>query len=98
MAAKLTMSDEPPAETNGKVIPVTGTTLTTTPMLMRAWKVIQAVIPAAIRPPNVSGARSAVRTPAQARATNSAMTTRPPTIPSSCATCEKMKSLKSFGT
>ena len=63
-AARLTVRDEPPAETNGSVMPVTGTTATTTPMLMSAWKHIQAVIPAAIKPPNVSGARMAVRMPA----------------------------------
>jgi hypothetical protein len=36
-AARLTMSDEPPAETNGSVIPVTGSSVTTTPMLTNAW-------------------------------------------------------------
>jgi len=54
----------PPAETNGSVIPVTGTIATTTPMLINAWKHIQAVMPAATRPPKVSGARMAVRMPA----------------------------------
>jgi hypothetical protein len=63
-AAKLTVNDEPPADTNGSVMPVTGTTVTTTPTLIRAWKHIHAVIPAAINPPKVSGARSAVRKPA----------------------------------
>lgn len=63
-AAKLTTSDEPPAETNGSVIPVTGITASTTPMLMSAWKAIQAVIPAASSPPKVSGACSAVLMPA----------------------------------
>lgn len=64
IAAKLTTSDEPPWETNGSVIPVTGTTATTTPTLISAWKHIQAVIPAAISPPKVSGAWIAVRMPA----------------------------------
>ncbi len=63
-AAKLMSSDEPPSETNGSVIPVTGTIARTTAMLMSAWRQIQVVIPAARRPPNVSGARSAVRMPA----------------------------------
>jgi hypothetical protein len=31
------MSDEPPAETNGSVIPVTGSSVTTTPMFTNAW-------------------------------------------------------------
>jgi hypothetical protein len=35
-AAKLMMSDEPPALMNGSVMPVIGTSVTTTPMLMNA--------------------------------------------------------------
>ena len=56
-------SDEPPALTNGSVMPVTGRSATTTPMLMNAWTQIQAVIPAARSAPNVSGAPSAIRMP-----------------------------------
>jgi hypothetical protein len=63
-AAKLTSSDEPPALMNGSVMPVTGSSATTTAMLMNAWKHSHAVIPAASSAPNVSGARSAVRMPA----------------------------------
>lgn len=63
-AAKLMMSDEPPALMNGSVIPVTGSSATTTAMLMNAWSTSQAVIPAATSAPNVSGAPSAVRIPA----------------------------------
>ena len=62
-AAKLMTSDEPPAETNGSGMPVTGTSPTTTAMLMKAWMQIQAVIPAASSAPNVSGAPSDVRMP-----------------------------------
>ena len=62
-AAKLTMSDEPPSLTNGSVMPVMGSRLTTTAMLMKAWKTSQAVMPMAIRPPKVSGALSAMRLP-----------------------------------
>ena len=62
-AAKLMMSDDPPALMNGSVMPVTGRSETTTPMLMNAWTEIQAVTPAARRAPNVSGAASAVLTP-----------------------------------
>jgi hypothetical protein len=57
------MSDEPPALMNGRVIPVTGKSATTTPMLMKAWTQNQAVIPAARSAPNVSGARIATRVP-----------------------------------
>lgn len=63
-AAKLTTSEVPPALTNGRVMPVTGSSATTTPMLMNAWKHSQIVIPAASSAPNVSGARRAVRMPA----------------------------------
>ena len=49
---------------NGSVIPVTGSSATTTAMLMNAWKHSQPVMPMAISAPNVSGARRAVRTPA----------------------------------
>jgi hypothetical protein len=62
-AAKLMISDEPPAETNGSGMPVTGMSPTTTPMLMNAWRQIQAVTPAATSAPNVSGAPSEVRMP-----------------------------------
>ena len=63
-AAKLIVSDDPPALMNGSVMPVTGTSATTTAMLMKAWMHSQAVMPAASSAPNVSGARIAVRMPA----------------------------------
>ena len=62
-AAKLTTRDEPPALTKGSVMPVIGTSTTTTPMLMNAWKTSQAVMPRASRAPNVSGALSATLMP-----------------------------------
>ena len=62
-AAKLMMSDEPPALMKGSVMPVTGSRATTTAMFTKAWKPRPAVIPAASRPPNVSGAVSETRTP-----------------------------------
>lgn len=57
------MSEDPPALTNGSVIPVIGRSATTTPMFTNACTVSQAVIPVASRPPNVSGAESATRIP-----------------------------------
>ena len=77
---------------------MTGTSARTTLILMIAWNEIQAVIPAASNPPKVSGARMAVRIPAQAKAANSPITTRPPIKPNSWPMTEKTKSLKSFGT
>ena len=62
----------------GSGMPVMGMRLTTTAMLMKAWKVSQAVMPSAISPPKVSGAFMATRIPRQARMRKSAMTSRPP--------------------
>ena len=41
IAAKLMTSDEPPADTKGSGMPVTGISPTTTAMLMNAWMQIQ---------------------------------------------------------
>ena len=62
-AAKLTTSDEPPALTKGSVMPVMGSRLTTTAMLMKACTSNQPVMPVASRPPKVSGALRAMRRP-----------------------------------
>lgn len=48
---------------NGRVMPVTGNSATTTPMLMKAWMQIQEVMPAANSAPKVSGAARAILTP-----------------------------------
>ena len=63
MAAKETSSDDPPALRKGSVMPVIGSSTTTTPMLMNACSVSQPVMPAASSAPNVSGAESAMRRP-----------------------------------
>ena len=57
------ISDDPPAEMNGSVMPVIGSSATTTPMLMKACTHNHVVMPAASSAPNVSGAASAVRMP-----------------------------------
>ena len=98
IAAKLMISDEPPALRNGSVMPVIGTSVTTTAMLMNAWMHSQPVMPAARSAPNVSGAASATRAPEYARAANSAMTTTAPMSPNSWPISAKMKSLKALGT
>ena len=89
-AAKLMISDEPPAETNGSGMPVTGIRPTTTPMLMNAWMQIQAVTPAARSAPNVSGAPSDVRIPRYPKARNRMITRPPPRSPNSSPTIAKM--------
>ena len=45
MAINDTTSEEPPYETNGKVIPVTGNNPTTTDKLIIAWTPINETIP-----------------------------------------------------
>ena len=82
---------------NGRVIPVTGSNATTTAMLMNAWRQSQAVMPAASRAPNVSGARIAVRIPARARTRNRVITAAAPTNPNSSPMIAKMKSFQAFG-
>ena len=57
------ISDDPPALMKGSVMPVIGTSATTTARLMNACTVSQVVIPAASSAPNVSGAASATRMP-----------------------------------
>jgi len=84
------MSDEPPAETNGNVIPVTGSSATTTPMLTKAWTHRYAVIPAASSAPNVSGAASEIRIPRQASSVNPITTRLAPTKPNSWPITAKM--------
>ena len=90
IAARLMVSDEPPALMNGRVMPVTGISATTTPMLMNAWMLSQAVIPAASSAPNVSGAASATRIPEYASTTNRPMTIAAPTSPNSSPMIAKM--------
>ena len=89
MAAKLTTRDVPPELTNGSVMPVTGSRLTTTPMLMNAWNAIHAVMPTASSPPNVSGAAREMRSPRYAKNRNSPITATAPTNPSSWPTIAK---------
>ena len=55
---------EPPYETNGSGIPVSGASPTTAATLIAAWQQIIAVIPAASRFPNGSRQPIAVRSPA----------------------------------
>jgi hypothetical protein len=96
-AARLIVSDEPPALMKGSVMPVIGSSETTTPTLMMAWTVIQVVIPAASSPPNVSGAARATRNPSYARSAKSPITTSPPRSPNSSPMIAKMKSFEAFG-
>ena len=92
-ATRLTHSDEPPYEMNGSVIPVIGTRLVTTAMFNQAWKASHAVIPVASSAPAVSGARSAMRMPLNARNRNKKTTLSVPRSPSSLPRTAKMESV-----
>ena len=87
------MSDEPPALMNGSVMPVIGSSATTTPMLMNAWRHSQAGDAGGQqRPERVRGAPARRGCP-YASSRNSAMTTTAPMSPNSWPTSAKMKSL-----
>ena len=60
---------EPPEETSGSVIPVSGAIPSTAAMLMNACPQTSTVSPAASRFPNGSRHASAMRSPAYANAT-----------------------------
>ena len=74
-AASSTSSDEPPYETNGSGIPVSGAIPSTAARLTAACPQTSVVTPAASRLPNGSRQRSATRKPAQAKTANAAITT-----------------------
>ena len=59
----MVIRDEPPELMNGRVIPVNGTELVRTPMLIRAWKAMTQVTPIASSRPSGSGAYQAMRVP-----------------------------------
>ena len=66
--ASITTRLEPPYETNGSGIPVSGASPTAAAMLIAACPQTSAVIPAASRFPNGSRQRIASRRPAYAKA------------------------------
>jgi hypothetical protein len=59
----LVIRDEPPELMNGRVIPVKGRELVSTPMLTKAWITMAQVAPVASRRPNWSGAYQAMCSP-----------------------------------
>lgn len=96
-ATRLTQSEEPPYEMNGSVMPVMGTRLATTAMFSQDWKASHAVIPVARSAPAVSGARSAMRMPLNARSRNSTTTASVPRSPSSLPSTAKIESVYAAG-
>ena len=97
-AVRLIVSDDPPALMNGSVMPVIGTSATTTPMLMNAWTHSQVVMPAASSAAERVGRRergpdALVGDDDEQRRSTSA----PPMRPNSSPMMAKMKSLQAFG-
>ena len=92
-ATRLTQSDDPPYEMNGRVIPVIGTRLATTAMFSQAWNASHAVTPVASSAPAVSGARSAIRMPLNARNRKRKTTLSVPRSPSSFPRTAKIESV-----
>ena len=93
MAMSPTQSELPPYEIKGRVMPVIGTRLATTAMLTHAWKQSHIVMPVASNAPVASCARSAMRTPRNARARKSRTMTSAPARPSSSPSTAKMESV-----
>ena len=91
------MSDEPPADTNGRGLPVVGTRPMTQPMFRNAWNTSMMVtLPATMRSLGVAAAL-AMRMPANRMQQNSAMTTNAPSMPNSSPMMENTKSVSASG-
>ena len=97
MPASATTRLEPPYETNGSVMPVTGATPSTAARLVAAWAPMSTVRPAASSEPKRSGQLMAMRMPAQQKTPNAVMTPRVPTRPSSSPTIAKIMSVCASG-
>ena len=87
----------PPYETNGSVIPVSGTTRRTPPTMMKACSANPNVRPAASSFEKPSCACSATRMPRTTKTMNTSSSAAAPIRPSSCAIAEKMKSVRRYG-
>ena len=91
------MSDEPPYETNGSGIPVSGAIPSTANRLTAACPQTRVVSPAASRFPKGSRQFRAIRNPAQAKTANAAITAVVPIRPSSSPTIAKIMSVCASG-
>ena len=88
---------EPPYETNGSVIPVSGISRRIPPRMMNDCTAKPKVRPAASSFEKPSEASSAVRKPRTTKTMYSSSSAAAPTSPSSCAIAAKMKSVFSSG-
>jgi len=92
-----THREEPPYEMKGRVMPVIGMRLATTAMFTHAWNASHTVMPVARIAPVASCARSAIRTPRNARTKNSRITVAVPMSPSSSPSTAKIESVYGAG-
>ena len=91
------ISEEPPDDTNGRGLPVVGTSPMTQPMFKNAWNTIMMVqLPATMEPKREFEAR-AMRRPANSSAKKSTMTSNAPIMPSSSPMMENTKSVSASG-
>ncbi len=88
---------EPPYETNGSGIPVSGATPSTAARFTAAWPQTSDVSPAASRFPKGSRQRSATQKPAYAKAPKAAITAVVPISPSSSPMIAKIMSVCGSG-
>ena len=88
---------EPPYETNGSVIPVTGASPSTAARFVAAWAPMSTVRPVASSEPKRSGHIAAIRSPAQQNAAKAEITPAVPMSPSSSPMTAKIMSLCASG-
>ena len=96
-SAKLATSDDPPYETNGSVMPVSGMTRVTPPMMRNVWKPRMVAMPAAKSFANGRVASTAIRYALPINSMNATSTPIVPTRPSSSPIAENTKSVAAFG-
>ena len=89
---------DPPAEKNGSVTPMTGSTCKFIPRLMTHCKNSAAKMPTQILQPSASGHCRPMRSVRSQSASSSTSTSAAPTKPSTLARYAKIKSFQAFGT
>ena len=94
---KLASSEEPPWLMKGRVTPVSGIKRVTPPTIKKAWKLIAAVRPVALKAARSDLARAAVVRPRTAKSINRMSTAPPPSRPISSPMAEKIKSDSTTG-
>ena len=94
---KLASSEEPPWLMKGRVTPVSGIKRVTPPTIKKAWKLMAAVRPVALKAARSDLARAAVVRPRTAKSINRMSTAPPPSRPISSPMAEKIKSDSTTG-